>query len=96
MRTDVDDHVEVAGRTTNRAVLAFAVQAEPLTVIDPRRNPNRHAPIAGDAPGAAAGWAGIADDLAGRAALAARPGDDEEALLEAQLAGAAALRAGLS
>ena len=76
-------------------MLAFAVQTEPLAVVDPRWNLDRHAPIARHAPGSAAGGAGVAHDLSGRAALAARPRDNEEPLLEAQLAGASALWAGL-
>ena len=76
-------------------MLAFAVQAEPLTVVDAGRNLDRHASIARHASGSAAGGAGVTHDLPGRAALAARPRDDEETLLEAQLARAAALRARL-
>ena len=38
MRPDVNDDVEIAGRAAERAVLAFAVQAQPLAVGDAGRN----------------------------------------------------------
>ena len=48
-----------------------------------------------DAPGAAARLTRLGDRLAGAAAIRAGPGDGEEALLVAQLPGAATLSAGL-
>ena len=61
----------------------------------PAGNLDRQLALAADAPGAAARLTRLRDRLAGAAAVRARARDGEEALLVAQLAGAAALRAGL-
>ncbi len=92
---DVDDDVEIARRAAGGAVLALAVEAQPLAGGDAGGNLDRELALAADAAGAAAGLARLGDRLAGAAAVRARPRDGEEALLVAQLAGAAALRAGL-
>ena len=89
----VDDDVEVARRAAGGAVLALAVQAQALAGRDAGGNLRRDLALAADASGAAAGLARLADDLAGAAARRAGARDGQEALLEAQLARAVALRA---
>ena len=91
---DVDDDVEIARRAAGGSVLAFAVQAQALAGGDPRGNLRRDLALAPDPSRAAAGLAGLADDLADPAAGRAGPRDREEALLEAQLPRALAMRAG--
>ncbi len=92
-----DDHddVEIARRAALGAVLAFARQAQALAGGDAGRDLHLQIALLGGPPVAAAGRARLGDDAAGAAAVAARLGDGEEALLVADLAGAAALRAGL-
>ena len=92
----VHDDIQVAGRSARRAVLAFAVQPETLAVGNARRNPHGDAPVARGPAGAPARGAGIANDLAGSAALTARAGDDEKSLLVAQLSASRALGARLA
>ena len=92
---DVDDDVEVARRTAGGAVLAFAVEAQPLAGGDAGGNLDRELALAADAARAAAGLARLGDRLAGAAAIRARPRDGQESLLVPQLAGALALAAGL-
>src|SRR5690606_17421478 len=78
-----------------RAVFALAVQSQALAIGNPRGNAHRDAPVLGRAARAATDPAGVAHDAPGARALAARPRDDQESLLEPQLAGATALSAGL-
>src|SRR5690606_13174415 len=89
----VHDDVEVAGRTATQAVLAFTVEAEALAVGNAGRNLHRHPAILRGAAGATARGAGIAHDAPGGAAGAARARDDQEALLEPELARPAAVGA---
>ena len=88
---DVDDDVEVAGGTAGGAMLAFAVQAQPLAGRDAGRNLHRELALAADAARAAARLARLGDRLAGAAAVRARARDGQESLLLAELAGAPAL-----
>src|SRR6185503_23856 len=68
-----------------RAALALAGEPEPLTGRDPCRDLHRDLPLVVHPARAAAGLARFRDDLSRRAALAARAGHPEEALLIAQL-----------
>ena len=89
---DDDDDVEIAGRPALDAVLAFAGQAQALAGGDAGRDLHLEVALLGRAAVAAARLARLGDDAAGAAAVAARLGDGEEALLVADLADAAALR----
>jgi hypothetical protein len=82
---DVDDDVEIARGAAGGAVLAFAVEAQPLAGCNAGGNLRGDLSLAADAAGAAARLAGLADDLAGATARRARARDRQEALLEAQL-----------
>ena len=88
----VDDDKEVAGRAAGAAGFALALQAELLTGRDAGRDLDGDLPLARDAARAAARVARLGDCPAGAAALRARARDREEALLEAHLSLAAALR----
>ena len=91
---DPGGHVEVAGRAAARAGLALAGEADPGAVLDPGRDVDLVAlGLLGQA-GAAAGRAGVLDDLAGAAALRAGLADREEALALGVDAAAFAARAG--
>src|SRR5438034_3927202 len=94
MLAHAEHDVEVAGCAGVRPGLAFAAQLESGAAVDAGRDldvelvrPPLHA-------GALAAGARIRDDGALPVAVAARLGDREEALLEAHLPRAAALRAG--
>src|SRR4029077_945566 len=91
---DAGDDVEVAGRAAAGAGLAFPGDPDPRPVLDPRRDPHLVAlGLPGEA-GAAAGRAGVLDDLPGAAALRAGLADREEALTLGVDAAAFAARAG--
>ena len=91
---DPGGHVEVAGRAAARAGLALAGEPDPRPVLDPGRDVDLVAlGLLGQA-GAAAGRAGVLDDLAGAAALRAGLADREEALALGVDAAAFAARAG--
>ena len=92
---DEDDDVEIAGRAALDAVLALAGQAQALAGGDAGRNLHLELALSRRAAVAAARHARLGDDAAGAAAVAAGAGDGEEALLVADLAEPAALRAGL-
>ena len=83
---DVDDHIQVAGRTAVHAMFAFAREADAVALVDTGRNLDRQRLVRLDAPCAVAGAAGVLDLLA--VAVAHRAGllDAEEALLHAHLA----------
>src|SRR5205807_2705960 len=85
-----DDHVEIALGPAGKPRLALTAELEPRAAVD--AGGDLHAQILrdADAPGAAARGAGIGDDRAFAAALAAGLGDREEALLETDLAAAPA------
>ena len=86
--------VEVAGRAAARAGLALAGEPDPGAVLDPGGDVDLVAlGLLGQA-GAAAGRAGVLDDLAGAAALRAGLADREEALALGVDAAAFAARAG--
>ena len=76
-------------------MFAFTVEPQPLPVVDAGRDADGHAAFACDPPGAAAAGARLLDDLACRAARRTGTRDHEEALLEPELAGAAAVLARL-
>src|SRR5229473_5006811 len=90
-----DFDIQVAGGTAVSARLTLAVQADPVTGIDPRGHRHRQRLLLAHAALAVAGIAGIADDLA--AALAARTGllDGKNGLLHPHLPLAVAGIAGL-
>src|SRR5204863_8284417 len=94
MLAHAEHDVEVAGHAGVRAGLALAAQLEARAAVDAGRHldaelvrPPLHA-------GALAAGARVRDDRALPVAVAARLGDREEALLEAHLPRAAALRTG--
>src|SRR3989454_6057702 len=89
----VDDDVEMAGGTAGGSGLAFTLQTQLLSRRDARRNLDRDLALVRHATRAAAPLARVGDDLSRATALRARPRDGEEALLEADLSLAAALRA---
>ena len=92
--SDAGGHVEVARRAAARARLALAGEPDPGAVLDPGRDVDLVAlGLLGQA-GAAAGRAGVLDDLAGAAALRAGLADREEALALGVDAAAFAARAG--
>ena len=88
--TDRDVHVEIAGRRALAAGLAFAGEADARAVLHARRDRHLQGALALHRAGAVADLAGIADHPALAAAGRAGPLDQEEALLCAHLAGAAA------
>ena len=94
VRLHVENHVEVASRTTEAASFAFARVADAGVGLDAGGNLDEDLVFAADAAVAFAGEAGGADDRAGAAANGAGAGDGEEALLRTNLAAAAALLAG--
>ncbi len=73
-------HVEVARRAAARAGLALAGEPDPGPVLHPGRDADLVALGLPGQAGAAAGLAGLLDDLAGPAALRARLADREEPL----------------
>ena len=64
MRLQVDDDIQVAGRTAVHAGLALARQPDAVVLIDAGRNLDRQRLVLLDAPGAAARRARIGNDLA--------------------------------
>ena len=94
MLLHVHHDVEVPGRAAGAAVLALALQPEPLSGGDPGGDLHRQLAFLADAPGPAARRARLGDGLSRAPAVRARPRDGEEALLIAELSGAAALIAG--
>jgi hypothetical protein len=89
----VNNDVEVARRATLAAVLALAVQAEPLPGRDTRGNLDGQRALAADPSGAATGLARLGDRLSRPAAVRARSRDGQKTLLITELAGTAALGA---
>src|SRR5262249_53631981 len=89
----VDDDVEIARGAAGGAVLAFAIQAQPLAGRNAGRDLRGDLALASDASGAPARLARPRDHLAAAVARRARARDGEKPLLEAQLARAAALAA---
>ena len=74
MLLDVDDDVEMAGRSAGGPGFAFALQPQLLAGGDPGRNLDRDLALFRHAAGAAARRARLGDDLAAvAAALRARP-----------------------
>ena len=95
MPLHVDEQVEVAARCPTDARLAFTRDADAGAVVDPGGDVDRNLALLEGAPFARTGGARIGDDLARSLALRAAALDDEEALLRADLARAAARRTGL-
>src|SRR5262249_53422593 len=95
VRADRDHDVEIAVRTAGNPGLAFTRQAQPRAIVDAGRDPHVERLLALDAALPAAIAAAMAHDLARTRARVARPGDAEEALLEHDLAAAAAAAARL-
>jgi hypothetical protein len=93
VRFDVDDDVKIAGRPAAGSVFTSPCSRRRCPSAMPAGMRTVTRTLALDQAGAAAGRAWRANDLARAPAVAARPRDDEEALLIAQLARAAALRA---
>src|SRR6478736_5320366 len=75
------DDVEVAGRAAGDTGLALALNPEPLSRRDPRRDLHGELALLQDAALAVAGGARLGDHLARAAALATGASDGEEALL---------------
>jgi len=88
------DDVEIAGRPSVGARVAFSRQPEPRARLDASRDVNRELLLASPAALPAARPARVLDDPALAAAVAARAGDGQEALREALPAPATADRAG--
>src|SRR3712207_2572748 len=87
--------LQVAGRATAPSGRALAGQPDALAVLDAGRDPHGdRAGLVRDAV-AGAGRAGVVDDLAGAAAVAARLREGERPLAAAGHAGALAHRAGV-
>src|SRR5688572_20738664 len=101
MGKDRDVDVEVARRSAVATGFAFARQANPVAVVDARRDLDRERLVLAHASSAAALAARLVDRCAGAATARARLLDREETLRHAQLSDAAAglardrLRAGL-
>src|SRR5688572_17056477 len=94
MVLDVDDDVQVAGRSSRGPCFALPAETQALSGGDARGDAHRDLAFLRDAARAAAFRARLADDRAGATALPAGAGDGKEALLVAKLAAALALRAG--
>src|SRR5882757_177780 len=93
VRADVHGDEQVTGRAAPRAGHALAGDAQPGTVADAGRYPDVDgAGLHGD-PAALAVGAGVVDDLAGAAAVAARLAEPERPLVAADETGATAGRA---
>src|SRR5258708_3253186 len=92
---EVDHSVEIARRTAIHAGLALAGQADAIALIDARGNLHRQGLVLLDAPGAAAGRAGVGHHLAGAVAGGTRLLDREEALRQPHRPRAVAGVAGL-
>ncbi len=90
VRPEMDDDVEVAGRSAVHAGLALAGEANAIALVHAGRNLDREGLVALDAPGAAARGAGVGHHLARAVAGRARLLDREEALREAHRARAVA------
>ena len=99
MRTNCNVYVQVAVRTTVGAGIALAADIQNLIVIDTRRNGNLDRLLAADLTLAVARFARGIDNLASAVAAVARACGlhhaERCALVDAHLAGAAAVRAGL-
>ena len=93
--TDGDGHVQVAGGAAVHAGAALAVQDDALAVGDAGGHLDVGRALDALDARAAAGGALVGDDFAGAAAGGAGPGDEHEAALGPDLAGALAGRAGL-
>ncbi len=91
---EVDEDVEVARRAAAHPGFALAGEADSGALVDPGGNVDRQRLALLDPALAAAGRAGIGDRLADAAAGGAGLLDHEEALARANLAAAAARRAG--
>src|SRR5512143_2905629 len=91
---EVDHHIEVARRAAVDAGFAFTSQTDAVAAVDPGRNLDRQRLVLLDAAFAMASGAGIGHHLAGAAATRTGLLHREEALLNADLAMAAAGGAG--
>ena len=86
--------VDVAGRAAERARVTVAADADPLTVVDPRRDLEIERDVLEDPAVSLASWARRLDDPAGAVAARAGPGTDHLSenrprhLLDATRAGA--------
>src|SRR5262249_3787618 len=81
-----------AGGAAAATCFTLAAEAQPLSAGDAGRNLDGQLARLRHASGSSARRARRADDRTGSAALAARPGDGEEALLVSKLAAAVTLR----
>src|SRR6516225_4134507 len=80
MRADREKNVEVPGRSTAHARLAFARESYAGAVLDARGDVDRERALARHPPGARAGWAGVVDDLSAALAGGTGPLEREETL----------------
>src|SRR4029453_15520221 len=81
----LDHDVEIAGRSTGGPMLALALQPQPLTGGDACRDLHGELALSRDPAFTVARRTRFRDDLPDAAALMARPGNGEEALLVAKL-----------
>src|ERR1700759_2321964 len=91
----MDRDIEVARRRTAQARFALARQPDPLAVFHTRWNPHVDRTTAGGDAGALALVAGVLDDRPAAAALGARLGNPESALIAVDYARAVTRRADL-
>src|SRR5579862_9279274 len=94
MLLDVNDDVQIAGRSAREAGFALAAQFEARAVVDARGNPHRERFLFADAPLPLTFRARVGDDRAFATAISAGGGDRKETLLGADLAGSATIGAG--
>ena len=90
---DVNDHVQVAGRTTSTTVLALPGETKPLGRRNAGWNFHRKFAFATLASLSVTGLTGLPDDTADATAMRAGPGNGEKSLLEPDLSASLALAA---
>ena len=83
MRLGRYENIEIARGTASGTGFALAGEPDPRAVLDARRHIDREAAFARHMPAAAAGRAGVVDDVAAPVAMRAGSLDREEALLGA-------------
>jgi hypothetical protein len=85
MLPNVENHVQIPGRSTFAARITFAGNSKLGTVVDTGGNFQLERLLANNPPLAVARFAFVLDDLPGSLAMAARTCDGKEALLKANL-----------
>src|SRR5262249_1682645 len=80
MCADREENVEIPGRPTPHAGLAFACEPYAGAILDARGDVDRERALARHPPGARAGWAGVVDDLSAALAGGTGPLEREETL----------------